>query len=309
MQILEIVLYGISGQKRTLKFKLGAVNIITGGSNRGKSALIEIVDYCMGKSHFTVPEGRIVTSTSWFGVLFQHAQERIFVARPNPALKRYKGTSSAYIDRGSTLESPEQAPEPNSSTEALVRLLTAVLGIKPNLFVPPAGQTRQPSAVSIREASRFCFQGQSEDIGTQRHRLEAIGLFDEAENVTHCPFCTQDLPAPPPGANAVKQALEKMSQNLSAVQRQTPHLTDYVTQLGVALVDIDTQIRSKRAAIQGIQSANSAANQLRDLNARRGRVVGRISLWLESVAVPSSDGPDQNRAGVLRARNEELQGN
>jgi hypothetical protein len=463
MQIREIVLYGLSGQKRTLKFELGAVNIITGGSNRGKSALIEIVDYCMGKSHFTVPEGRITMATSWFGVLFQHGKERVFVARANPALKKYRGSGSAYVDRGVTLESPAGAPAPNASTDAVVSLLTAILGIKPNQFVPPAGQTRPPSAATIREASRFCFQGQSEltskntlfhedrrpgyiatlqfadslpyflgavpedylsieqemqanerelkllerelserasivgqgtakasallreavevglaevtdavvdltairerleeivtwkpgmipprtggdrmtqlqnevydlelrrrtkadeqtlaksfagettefgeDIGAQRHRLEAIGLFDEAEQGTHCPFCAQVLSTPPPAAKAVKQALEKMSQNLSAVQRQTPHLTEYVTKIGLELTDIDTQIRSKQAEIQGIQNANAAANQLRDLNARRGRVVGRISLWLESATVPTSAAPDLSRAMELKARNEEL---
>lgn len=463
MQIREIVLYGLSGQKRTLKFKTGAVNIITGGSSRGKSALIDIVDYCMGKSHFTVPEGRIVMATSWFGVLFQHGNERIFVARANPALKKYKGKGSAYVDRGSSLESPIQAPEPNSNTEALINLLTAVLGIKPNQFVPPAGQTRAPSAATIRDASRFCFQGQSEltskntlfhedsrpgyiatlqladclpyflgavpedhlsieeelkrndrelklldreiherasivgqgtakasallreavevgleqqtetivdlavirdrleaivkwtpgtvsgptggdqmtqlqnevyklellrrtktdemalaksfagetnefgdDIRAQRHRLEAIGLFDETEKSAHCPLCAQTLPTPLPTAGEVNRALEKMSQNLNAVQRQTPHLTEYVHKISVDLADIDTQIRSKQSEINGIQNANAAANQLRDLNARRARVVGRISLWLESAAVPASAAPDQSRVRELRARNEEL---
>jgi len=56
---------------------------------------------------------------------------RVFVAQANPALKKYRGSGSAYVDRGATLESPAEAPEPNASTEALVSLLTAILGIKP----------------------------------------------------------------------------------------------------------------------------------------------------------------------------------
>lgn len=464
MQIREIALYGLSGQKRTLKFRLGAVNIITGGSNRGKSALIDIVDYCIGKSRFTVPEGRIAASTSWFGVLFQHGGERIFVARANPTLKKYGAGGTAYVARGAALESPATAPEPNSTAETLVTLLTEILGIKPNLFVPPANQTRAPSTATIRDASRFCFQDQSEltsknslfhedsrpgfiaalqladclpyflgavpddhlsierelqrnqrelkllereiserasivgqgtakaaallreavevgltdpidsvdlavirqrleeilkwspgtapasiggdqltqlqnevfalelkrrskvdelalaksfagettefseDLGAQRHRLEAIGLFDETEKSTHCPLCTQPLVSPPPAAKAVKQALEKMSRNLTAVQRQTPHLTEYANKVGADLADIETQIRSKQAEIQGIQSANAAANKLRDINARRGRVVGRISLWLESAAVPGSDASDHVRAEELRALIDQLSG-
>ncbi|MCK4629120.1 MAG: AAA family ATPase, partial [Sedimentisphaerales bacterium] len=39
------------------------VNIITGRSSTGKSALIEIFDYCFGSSDFTVPEGVITDCT------------------------------------------------------------------------------------------------------------------------------------------------------------------------------------------------------------------------------------------------------
>ena len=48
MQILEIVLYNQNGEKRALSLLLGKVNIITGSSATGKSAIIDIVDYCLG---------------------------------------------------------------------------------------------------------------------------------------------------------------------------------------------------------------------------------------------------------------------
>ena len=47
IQILEIILYGKNGKKRVLSFSLGKVNIITGSSATGKSAIIDIVDYCL----------------------------------------------------------------------------------------------------------------------------------------------------------------------------------------------------------------------------------------------------------------------
>ena len=48
MQIRELVLYGYNGRVRHLQFALGKVNIITGRSKSGKSAIGDIIDYCMG---------------------------------------------------------------------------------------------------------------------------------------------------------------------------------------------------------------------------------------------------------------------
>jgi len=35
------------------------INVVTGKSSTGKSALIEIFDFCFGSSEFTIPEGVI----------------------------------------------------------------------------------------------------------------------------------------------------------------------------------------------------------------------------------------------------------
>jgi predicted ATPase len=68
IQIQNIVLYGHDGQQRTLHLRLGRVNVITGASKTGKSALIHIVDYCFGSSECHVPEGIIRKAVAWFAV-------------------------------------------------------------------------------------------------------------------------------------------------------------------------------------------------------------------------------------------------
>ena len=55
MQISKIVLYNHLGDKRIVNFELGKVNIITGESKSGKSALIEIVNYCLASSSCDIP--------------------------------------------------------------------------------------------------------------------------------------------------------------------------------------------------------------------------------------------------------------
>lgn len=44
---------------RCVKFHSNKVNIITGGSQTGKSAIIPIIDYCLGAGDCTIPVGVI----------------------------------------------------------------------------------------------------------------------------------------------------------------------------------------------------------------------------------------------------------
>lgn len=56
--IKEIIIFDKSGEKRTVPLKQG-VNIITGESKTGKSALVEIIDYCLCSTRCTIPKGKI----------------------------------------------------------------------------------------------------------------------------------------------------------------------------------------------------------------------------------------------------------
>lgn len=57
------------------------VNIITGKSSTGKSAMIEIFDYCMGSSDFTVPEGVITNAAHTFFVVLALGGSHLVLAR------------------------------------------------------------------------------------------------------------------------------------------------------------------------------------------------------------------------------------
>ena len=76
MKIKSIHIYSHDGQRRDLQFKVGGLNVITGRSSTGKSALSEIIEYCMGRSTFNVPEGVIRDKVAWFAVIYQFRQEQ-----------------------------------------------------------------------------------------------------------------------------------------------------------------------------------------------------------------------------------------
>ena len=56
--IKSIIIFDENGEKRVVPLEQG-VNIITGESKTGKSALVEIIDYCFCSTRCTVPKGKI----------------------------------------------------------------------------------------------------------------------------------------------------------------------------------------------------------------------------------------------------------
>lgn len=71
MKIKSIHIYSHDGQRRDLRFKVDGLNVITGRSSTGKSAISDIIEYCMGRSLFHVADGVITDKVAWFAVNFQ----------------------------------------------------------------------------------------------------------------------------------------------------------------------------------------------------------------------------------------------
>src|SRR6185295_20356768 len=99
MKIRSIHIYSHDGQRRDLRFKVDGLNVITGRSSTGKSALSEIIEYCMGRSTFNVPEGIIRDKVAWFAAIYQFEQEQVLVAKPTPSAGHSSG-STAMVRRG-----------------------------------------------------------------------------------------------------------------------------------------------------------------------------------------------------------------
>lgn len=161
MQIRKIVLYNQKGEMRSLLFRLGAVNIITGRSNRGKSALIEIVEYCLGHSSFRVPEGIIRDSVAWYGLILQIGETQIFIAKPAPQ-GAASSQSQVYYEIASEIEPPAlEKLQPNTNDEGIADYLSGLIGIGANRHVPDLDESRLPLAANIKHTEFYLFQPQS----------------------------------------------------------------------------------------------------------------------------------------------------
>jgi len=162
IQILDIVLYSTRGERRVLSLQAGKMNVITGDSKTGKSALLSIVDYCLGSSECAVPEGVIRRNVSWYALRMMDKSGQHFVARRAPM--QGKGTNSdAHYIVGSEVTLPDHGSlSVTTNIDTVVKRLASVVGIGPHVHEPPEGQTRSPLTATLRHALAFVFQTQSE---------------------------------------------------------------------------------------------------------------------------------------------------
>lgn len=146
---------------RELPFNLGGLTVLTGASKTGKSAIIDIVDYCTGRSECNVADGVIRKHVGWYAVLFQLGDGQIFIARRNPEMGE-KTSSDIYMDRSSKITVPAMAEIfKNTTVSAVEKFLAAAIGISENENRPPA-QTRDPLEANFRHSLLLSIQDQND---------------------------------------------------------------------------------------------------------------------------------------------------
>lgn len=443
MQIRNIILYKDTERIRILPFDLGKVNIITGESKSGKTALINIVDYCLGSKECKIADGVIRDHVCWFAVTVSFPDsEQYVIARLNPNIREVSTISEIYIEQVNNDVIPKfESLHNNSNIIALKEFLSRKLNIAENLQIAE-NNTRDSLEVNFKHSRFYCFQPQtliaqqdylfykqtepfvpqsikdslpyflgairedslrieqeiiqnkrilnrfirekneaekirtngvsmafslveeakevgiieknvivnkiaealqilntlkdweydptqktvngenyvlkelinkrneykielghvedtvsatktfmknnfkySEEIEQQKIRLESIGLYHEIEQVDYdvCPLCHNALSVNIPSAEAINNSLSHLNKSLEETAREKPRLTKYLQELSEKSEELKEEITKTESAITALYTEQEKARKLRDLNLRRGKVIGRISLFLESI--------------------------
>ncbi len=161
-QIIEIVLYSHRGQVRRLELMPGKLNIITGASKTGKTALISVLEYCFGSTDCHIPAGIMRRAVAWVGVKLKVSGGEAFIARrvPRPG---YNSSTDVHYVVGQQVSLPraDQLVQ-TTNPAALEGLLAAHAGIGQNRHDPQPGQTRNPLQAGIVHALIYYFQHQTE---------------------------------------------------------------------------------------------------------------------------------------------------
>jgi Protein of unknown function (DUF3732) len=175
MQLLFLAIYSASGDRRDVRFVPGQLNVVTGASATGKSALLDMVEYCLGRDRIMMPVGPITATVTWYAALFLLPDGgRAFVARPAPEVGR-ASTQRAMLEFGADLELlPFDALSVNIDTTALREQLGRRLGIEENLNEPPEGASRLPLEANLGHATLLCLQRQDE-IASRTHLFHRQG--------------------------------------------------------------------------------------------------------------------------------------
>ena len=182
-QILKLVLWSKGGHDpRVVEFRAGMVNVISGASKTGKSAVIPIIDYCLASGKCSIPVGTIRDACAWFGVVIDTLEGQKLLARREPGEARQTG--DMFILEGETVEIPPAAPEKNTTADNVKRMLDRLAGLS-NLGLDPDSELGYLSRVSFRDLVAFAFQPQyvvanpmvlffNADTTEHREKLKAI---------------------------------------------------------------------------------------------------------------------------------------
>jgi hypothetical protein len=160
-QIKEIILWSKNAalKPRRLLFELGKVNIISGASKTGKSAIIPIIDYCLGAGKCRIPSGIIRDACEWFGILVQTDMGQKLFARREPGSQ--KSIGDMFVLEGKEITIPENINSKNTRSDAVKQSLDYFAGLTALDFNFDKNVSGFKARPSFRDLSAFIFQPQN----------------------------------------------------------------------------------------------------------------------------------------------------
>ncbi|SFI36759.1 DUF3732 domain-containing protein [Nitrosomonas sp. Nm34] len=143
----NLIIWLKKGNIRTLKFLPNKVNIITGNSNTGKTAILDIIDYCLFASRHKISDSIINENVEWYGIRFSINDKCYTVARKAP----FKTIVSPDYYFSSTGKIPEKFPHSNITESALKTSLETDFDINHDIKISYGGRViKANSRISLR---------------------------------------------------------------------------------------------------------------------------------------------------------------
>lgn len=151
-----IFFLGASGQRRDVVFKPGEMNIITGASGTGKSALIKAIDYCLGSSKCELPV-HVRRRSLAVGVKWVAGEQEMVVGRLIPPSGQATSTRM-FVTAGRNLLLPRGIKEFDGATtvDAAKAFIERAFGIG-DLIAEPDARGGGRGRATIRHVTPYLF--------------------------------------------------------------------------------------------------------------------------------------------------------
>lgn len=158
-QLRKLILWPRSdAPPRVLDFAPGIVNVISGASKTGKSAVIPIIDYCLGAGKCAIPVGVIRENCAWFGILIETVEGLKLLARREPGDQQ--STGDMVMLEGAEIDVPDRIEEKGTNVEIVKAMLNRLSGLT-GLEFDPASDSGFKAPPSFRDLMAFSFQPQN----------------------------------------------------------------------------------------------------------------------------------------------------
>ena len=164
---------------------------------------------------------------------------------------------------------------------------------------------------NLNSAKRYWGEttGYTSEVEHQKLRLESIGLFEKLDfNPGECPLCSGKLTQPLPSVEMIKKSITALDKSIESVTREQPKLRTFISKLENDEQQKQEEIKRLKTEIDSLYQQEDEKEKLRDLNVRRGKVIGRISLWLESVQNDATSEAQEQHIKKIEERLNEIDG-
>ncbi|MCW3107995.1 MAG: hypothetical protein JWQ09_2501 [Segetibacter sp.] len=167
---------------RTINFYPDKVNVITGGSEKGKSAMISIIDYCLGSGTCRIPTRIIRDKSLWFGVHFSLGISELLLVRKEPGTEQV--SNEMFMKEGVNLNIPDIV-ESNCNVDDVKGRLDNIAKLS-DLSLNSSEETKGfNSRPSFRDLTSFLFQPQYiiANQSTLLYRADSFAHREKLKNI------------------------------------------------------------------------------------------------------------------------------
>lgn len=159
-QLLNLIVWPRSEAfaPQIINFELGKVNVITGASRTGKSAIIPIIDYCLASSDCSIPIDTIRDFSSWYGIVIQLEREQMLIARKVP--NSNSPASDFFLLRAPIISIPNSIQEPNEKLDGVKQILNIISSVPYFSLDGDEDNKKYNARLSFRDLMALIFQTQ-----------------------------------------------------------------------------------------------------------------------------------------------------